>query len=310
MVAYSFTRFGIVFAVAMLIVIAINFSMHEWQISIGSANILRVLAAGGIAGFMEVSLMYPLENVKTQLQLQDPLYPKFDGMIDCVQKTIRNYGCLGLYGGLTPLLLSSVPSHSIRWLGYENVCHWMDPVNGCQLSVFNVFISGLVSGVLVACVLGVPSECIKTRLIDEGERMVPIEGWRNVLLHCYKGVIPTVLKKVVNQGSRFPLYHLAFHALTDDTANPAHYPLRGFVAGIIAGFASVLLTQPIDVVKTKMQGIHSDRYVGSAQCLSQVYHTQGVHALYAGVLPRLVRVSIGAGITFSAYPVVKQWLRL
>eukprot|EP00759_Apiculatamorpha_spiralis_P016510 PhF_6_TR22687/c0_g1_i1/m.32301/K15100/SLC25A1, CTP; solute carrier family 25 (mitochondrial citrate transporter), member 1 len=171
-------------------------SSTEWLLkSFSSSTMLRILVSGGIAGFMEVSLMYPFENIKTQLQLQDPMYPKFEGMIDCFQKTVKTYGCVGLYGGLTPLLVSSVPSHSMRWWAYENVCHWLDNDQGCDVSVLNVFVSGLLSGALVALLIGVPAECIKTHLIEEGERLVPIEGWWNLLLHSYHGVIPTVAKK-------------------------------------------------------------------------------------------------------------------
>lgn len=278
--------------------------------SLFSSASFRSLLAGGIAGFLEVSLMFPLENIKTQLQLQDPLTTKFEGMIDCVRKTIRSYGCLGLYGGLTPLLISSVPSHALRWCSYEYFCKLLDPSTGCQLSVINVFISGLVSGGVIALIIGVPAECIKTRLIDEGERLTPIEGWRAILRNSYKGVFPTVLKKVLNQGLRFPLYHLVFHAMTDPTANPAHYPLRGFLSGIVAGFSSVVFTQPIDVVKTKLQGTHAEKYHGTVHTMRLLYSQQGLWSLYAGIAPRIVRVSIGAGVTFSVYPVVKQWLQV
>eukprot|EP00759_Apiculatamorpha_spiralis_P016509 PhF_6_TR22687/c0_g1_i1/m.32302/K15100/SLC25A1, CTP; solute carrier family 25 (mitochondrial citrate transporter), member 1 len=117
-------------------------------------------------------------------------------------------------------------------------------------------------------------------------------------------------KKVINQGSRFPLYHIMFHALTDATAKPVDFPIRGFISGVFAGCFSVLITQPVDVVKTKMQGIHADRYQSSFQCLCHLYAQQGMKALYAGAAPRLFRVSIGAGITFTAYPWVKKFLQV
>eukprot|EP00760_Papus_ankaliazontas_P028577 PhM_4_TR3781/c0_g1_i1/m.105206/K15100/SLC25A1, CTP; solute carrier family 25 (mitochondrial citrate transporter), member 1 len=294
--------------ISLLLGLTFGALQSDWTTSLG-AQIMGILAAGGLAGFMEVTLMYPMENVKTQLQLQDPLYPKFDGMVDCIVKTVKTYGFVGLYGGLTPLLISSVPSHSLRWVLYEYFCSSLDDP-ACSHSVFNVLVSGLVSGIIVALLIGVPSESIKTRLIDEGERLVPVEGWMGVLHSAYRGVLPTVLKKVVNQGCRFPIYHLAFKAFTTIGADPAQEPVAGFMAGLIAGFASVVLTQPFDVVKTKMQGIHADRFQSSSACAQQLYQMHGAKAFYAGAAPRFVRVSVGAGITFSLYPVLKAWMRL
>jgi len=50
-------------------------------------------AAGAIAGVTEILVMYPLDVVKTRFQLQvKGTGEQYSGMLDCVQKIIKNEG--------------------------------------------------------------------------------------------------------------------------------------------------------------------------------------------------------------------------
>lgn len=45
----------------------------------------------------------------------------YDGIIDCVQKIMRNEGVRGFYKGLTPNMLRIFPSSGLFFLVYESV---------------------------------------------------------------------------------------------------------------------------------------------------------------------------------------------
>lgn len=47
------------------------------------ANVFKDALAGGAAGCLEVTIMYPTEYIKTQLQLQPKGEKLHNGMIDC-----------------------------------------------------------------------------------------------------------------------------------------------------------------------------------------------------------------------------------
>lgn len=47
------------------------------------ANVVKDMLAGGLAGCLEVTIMYPTEFVKTQLQLQQKGQKLYNGMFDC-----------------------------------------------------------------------------------------------------------------------------------------------------------------------------------------------------------------------------------
>ena len=74
---------------------------------------------GGITGAIEISITYPTEFVKTQLQLDESSSKggtpkKYNGPVDCVKKTIQNRGFFGLYRGLSVLLYGSIPKSAVR----------------------------------------------------------------------------------------------------------------------------------------------------------------------------------------------------
>lgn len=71
---------------------------------------------------------------------------------------------------------------------------------------------------------------------------------------------------------------------------------------------AALLTTPLDVAKTRMMTQHVDslgnarqEYTSVRQILRSVYVTEGFAALFAGVLPRVLWISIGGFMFFGAY---------
>ncbi len=52
---------------------------------------------------------------------------KYTGLIQCFRLIWVEEGLLGLYGGLTPHLLRTVPSSAIMFGMYEGILRLMDP---------------------------------------------------------------------------------------------------------------------------------------------------------------------------------------
>ena len=75
--------------------------------------------------------------------------------------------------------------------------------------------------------------------------------------------------------------------------------------GAIAGAGSVLGNTPIDVVKTRMQGLEAHRYNGVIDCCRQVYQNDGVKGFYKGTIPRMGRVVADVAIVFTLF----DWLK-
>lgn len=71
--------------------------------------------------------------------------------------------------------------------------------------------------------------------------------------------------------------------------------------GAVAGAASVFGNTPLDVVKTRMQGLEASKYRNTVDCALQILRNEGIFAFYKGTVPRLSRVCLDVGITFMIY---------
>lgn len=121
----------------------------------------------------------------------------------------------------------------------------------------------------------------------------------------YTGVLPTLLKQSSNQAIRF----FVFESLKDwwsgstadgNACNEVHRALIPLF-GLLAGCASVLFNTPLDVIKTRMQGLQGHQYRGTVDCIRQMYGREGVLSFYKGVSLRLLKVSMECMIAFTVY---------
>mmetsp|Transcript_11762 Transcript_11762/g.11691 ORF Transcript_11762/g.11691 Transcript_11762/m.11691 type:complete len:90 (+) Transcript_11762:616-885(+) len=80
------------------------------------------------------------------------------------------------------------------------------------------------------------------------------------------------------------------------------------LAGGFAGFCSVMFNNPIDVVKTNMQGLEAHKYSGFVGCFSDILKNEGPMGFYKGVGPRMARVILDVAITFTVFNQIKRFL--
>ena len=88
-----------------------------------SPSSVVVLSVGAVSGMIAQVLTYPFALSRTRLQSQgmpgrEILY---NGLFDCLNKTIKNEGVPCLFKGLVPNLMKSVPAISISYMLYEKM---------------------------------------------------------------------------------------------------------------------------------------------------------------------------------------------
>jgi len=275
-------------------------------------SLWKATVAGAITGTIEASIMFPTEYVKTQLQLQGKQNPpKFKGPIDCAIMTIREHGPLGLYRGLSTLVIGSAPKVAVRFTGFERAKRYLQDENG-KLSPGRSMLAGLFAGACEAVFAVTPMETIKTKFIhdlnsppDQRKYKGLIHGVRTIISQegisgIYKGLFPTVLKQSTNQATRFVVYEELKKYIQGGSTDPIG-TLSSLFCGAVAGGVSVLVNNPLDVVKTKMQGLDAHLYKNSFDCAKKILQQQGPMFFYKGVTPRMVRVCGDSAITFTIY---------
>lgn len=124
----------------------------------------------------------------------------------------------------------------------------------------------------------------------------------------YQGLTATVLKQGSNQAIRFYVMTSLKNWYKGDDPNKAINPLVTGAFGAIAGAASVFGNTPLDVIKTRMQGLEAHKYKSTLDCAVKILRNEGVAAFYKGTVPRLGRVCLDVAIVFIIYEEVVKVL--
>ncbi|KAK9753257.1 Mitochondrial carrier protein [Popillia japonica] len=117
----------------------------------------------------------------------------------------------------------------------------------------------------------------------------------------YKGLTATILKQGSNQAIRFYVMETLKEKYR---GGDPHKNVPKYIVGLMGGFAgacSVFGNTPLDVVKTRMQGLEASKYKNIVDCFIKITKNEGPFAFYKGTLPRLSRVCLDVAITFMIY---------
>ncbi|XP_017978962.1 PREDICTED: mitochondrial arginine transporter BAC2 isoform X3 [Theobroma cacao] len=86
----------------------------------GQESLRTMLIAGGLAGVASWICCYPLDVVKTRLQAQSPSSPqKYNGIIDCLQKSVKQEGFGVLWRGLGTAVARAFVVNGAIFSAYE-----------------------------------------------------------------------------------------------------------------------------------------------------------------------------------------------
>ncbi|KAF1334532.1 Tricarboxylate transporter, partial [Globisporangium splendens] len=279
-----------------------------------SKNPMVATTAGAIAGGIETFVIWPMEMIKTNLQL-GTMRNNYTGMISGFRYHIRQDGFLSLYRGLAPVLIGSIPKAGIRFGAFDFLKQRFADENG-QTTAMRNLAAGMVAGAMEATIMTTPIETLKTKLIGanagvwQGTKMILAkEGIAGI----YQGLTATILKQSSNQGLRFMFFSEfkkrvnpevleRYHLIKDaKTMSSGQHATVSLVGGMSAGIFSVFGNNPFDVVKTRMQGLHASQYKNTLDCVRQMIQKEGFLVFYSGIVPRLGRVIPGQGVIFMSY---------
>ena len=270
--------------------------------------------------------MYPLDVVKTRVQLQGKPIPGQDyytGMFDCLKKIVKNEGPSYLYRGIAAPIMMEAPKRATKFAANDS---W----GVFYRKLFNVekptqplaILTGATAGATEAFVV-VPFELVKIRLQDRASK-----GKYNGIIDCvvktvkaegplamYNGLESTLWRHILwNAGYFGCIFQVKALMPKPDKNNKTQAMTTDFISGSIGGTVGTILNTPMDVVKSRIQNSpkvagQKPKYNWAWPGLGTMLKEEGFSALYKGFIPKVLRLGPGGGVLLVVYTGMMDWFR-
>ncbi|XP_052063106.1 S-adenosylmethionine mitochondrial carrier protein-like isoform X2 [Mytilus californianus] len=223
------------------------------------------LLAGAAAGTSVDVSLFPLDTIKTRLQSHAGFW--------------KSGGFRGIYSGLLSVTIGSAPTAAVFFCTYETTKNFASSV-GLSKSFPIVHMAGASFGEVTCCLIRVPVEVIKQRA----------QVFTNT--SSYSVLRNTLQSEIL--WSR-------------EQGKPVD-PWQSSVCGAVAGSIASGITTPLDVAKTRIMLAEKNSALASGSiphAIKIIFLEKGVKGLFAGIIPRVIWISIGGAIFLGVYEKVK-----
>lgn len=299
--------------------------------------------AGGVAGCVEVSIMQPLDVIKTRFQLQGSgaasqvylpgMQGHYSNMFDCMRQMYRVEGLFSFWKGILPPIMVEMPRRALGFFCYEQFKHLFN-FNGQDSppTPLSHSLVGLGSGVIGAFIVG-PFEAVKVKMqINRSRASVAPSTWAVAKqIVTQEGIMDGIVRKgltaTIMRNGIFNTWYYGFYFSAKD-ALPTFEDVRmeqgkRFALGFMGGAFASCFNCPFDVAKSRIQAQSVSKvknctkgdgknviYRGTLQTIAIVYKQEGFKALYKGMVPKILRLGPGGAILIVVYEAVYEQLQM
>jgi solute carrier family 25 protein 44 len=278
------------------------------------------------------ALVYPIGLIKTRMQvIRDQQYRN---SYDAFKKILKNEGPRGLYKGLSASLFGVLPAQAAYITTYEiTKTESLDLIRKTNLlkeySQYDYAVANFIGGgtaSLASASVGVPLDVITQRLqiqspsekltnfnyrggVDAFFKIFKEEGVRG-LYRGYGASIVTYSPTSAVWWSSYSVYKRTFAPLAK--GNTILEMLIYSVCGALSGATSAVVTNTLDVAKTRLQTQHYSPSTGKHprnifSMFIHIWKTEGLWKLWTrGLTARMTSMAITGSITIFAYENVKK----
>jgi solute carrier family 25 iron transporter 28/37 len=294
----------------------------DWEEWDGKMPFWKHALAGSCAGIMEHLGMFPLDTLKTHMQVLRPGASATTGMGDALKEIVGNGGSRGFMRGCSAIALGTVPAHIGLFSAYEFSKSRL--LDGRDHDPARAAVCGAVSQFTHDLFL-TPADVVKQRMQL---------GCSSSISRCFTNIVrregaaalfrsmPTTLAMNVPFGSVLVATNESLkHALNLDESSLS-LPLYFVSAGISGGIAAAV-TQPLDVVKTRLQTqdclahdskpstsssvpVLRPKYSGFVGTFKTIMREEGASAFLHGLAPRVLYTMPAAAICWGTYDSIKS----
>jgi solute carrier family 25 iron transporter 28/37 len=270
------------------------------------------MVAGALAGITEHTVTYPIDSIKTRMQIIRP-HPTaiYRSTLHALSEISSREGLPRLWRGVGSVVLGAGPAHALYFATYERVKE--------KLVVGEAAKDLTAVGVAGACATAAsdafmtPFDVVKQRMQVHGSTGTVWSCARNIMRQegpsgFFVSYPTTLILNVPFHMIQFPVYEACRALLnTENQYSPAAHIIAGGVAGGTAAFC----TTPIDVIKTTLQtrNLAGERLNGTRAAIAYILKERGPTAFLMGAVPRTLTFIPGTAVCWAVYEYFKWHLQ-
>ena len=256
------------------------------------ANLLPGMSAGAVG----VLIGYPLETLKTQMQMNTSCGNWT--LLRQLRTTCQTRRCWSLYSGIAPSLVSQMLRRSYQFWAYESMKRWTNP-----------YVAGGISG-LLGCPISAPFHLVRTKLQlgqystvrDCVKTIVRTDGWggiyRGVQVHTFREMMFSCIYLGNYDRLRHWYQYFLSKPYVPSITNTG--PTINFLAGATSSFITWGICFPLNTLETAIQS-------GSGyQVIKTKINRYGYFNLWKGFTPVAIRIVPVSGSSMIVYEWVRQ----
>ena len=260
--------------------------------------VMKAFLAGSLSGTCSTLLFQPLDLVKTRVQQTGPS----TSLVRVISTVVSQDSVRGLWRGLVPSLVRTVPGVGL----YFSSMHQMKTslCDGRPTALQSALI-GSSARALSGSVM-IPFTVIKTRFESRAynysstahalSSILRTEGLRGLT----RGLGPTLVRDVPFSGLYLMFYEQLKTWVPDEVSRTQSSAAVHFSCGLVAGLLASLVTQPADVIKTRLQ-LSSGSGLRLTGAVLQIYRDRGLGGFTTGLVPRSLRRTMMAALAWTVY---------
>lgn len=292
------------------------------------ASIMAHLSAGAFAGIMEHTVMYPIDSIKTRMQMLATGQPASRSVISSISKISSSEGAYALWRGVSSVVLGAGPAHAVYFSVFEAtktmLVNRLTDLNSRKIvtdETHPLIASGAgIAATVASDALMTPFDVLKQRMqVGDKAKSTSVKlfqtaasVYRREGLSAFFISYPTTLFTNIP----FAALNFGFYEYLLSILNPEnkYNPYYHCVSGAIAGGIAAALTNPLDCIKTALQtrGISTNeslRSVNGFVSAARALHKQGgLSAFSRGWKPRIIFNVPSTAISWTAYEMAKEVL--
>lgn len=286
---------------------------------------IKDYGAFALAGAMGCGIthgaMTPIDVIKTRIQLEPAVYNT--GMVGSLRKIVAAEGAGALLTGLGPTVLGYSMQGAFKFGGYELFKKTFIENLGFETASRyknSVYIGSAALAEFFADIALCPLEATRIRLVSQPNFANGLVGGFSRILKeegvgsFYNGFTPILFKQIPYNIAKFLVFERAAEAILatipgeKESLSASAATAVNLSAGIIAGCAAAIVSQPADTLLSKVNKTKKAPGQSTIGLLGQLAKQLGVRGSFTGLPTRLIMVGTLTSLQFTIYGSLKSAL--